>query len=245
MRPLALTLAAVLLGASARADCPLPIAEEAVVARIHNGVSFDLADGGRVRLAAIQSPGGQTAVEARAALSSLVLGKRVELALDERSVDRHGDIVAHVFVGKRWLQAHLIDSGLARVHTHKDIRACAKPLLAREADARAAKRGLWAHAVHRLRGADELAGDIGTFQIIEGTPLAIVTRRDRTYVNFGPDYRTDFTATIARRDLKRFTQAGIDPVTWRSKKIRVRGWLSLLNGPEIELTHPEQVEIAD
>ena len=57
------------------------------------------------------------------------------------------------------------------------------------------------------------------------------------------DYRSDFTLTIARRDLKRFAAAGIEPASWKDKKIRVRGWLSLLNGPEIELTHPEQVEV--
>jgi len=245
MRSLALTFAILALTGPARADCPLPIAEEVVVTRVHDGGSFDVADGRRVRLAAVRPPSGPAAEEARAALSKLILGKPIALAFDERSVDRHGHVVAHVFVGARWLQDHLVAMGLARVHTHKDVRACAKPLLAREAEARGAKKGLWTHAFYRLRGAEALAGDIGTFQIVEGTPLAVVTRRDRTYLNFGADYRTDFTVTVARRDLKRFTEVGIDPAKWQGKKIRVRGWLSFLNGPELELTHPEQVEMLD
>lgn len=245
MKLVATSFALFVLLAPARADdCPLSIAETVVAKRVHDGGSFDAADGRRVRLAAVQAPtDGRAAEEARAELSKLILDKHVDLAFDERSVDRHGDIVAHVFLdGNKWLQDHLVANGLARVHTHKDVRACAKPLLAREAEARHAKKGIWAYVFYRLRQAEELNGDIGTFQIVEGMPLTIVTRRDRTYLNFGANYRTDFTATIARRDLKRFAAAGIDPATWSGKKIRVRGWLSLLNGPELELTHPEQIE---
>ena len=44
-------------------------------------------------------------------------------------------------------------------------------------------------------------------------------------------------------DMKFFTAATLDPRTLTGKTVRVRGWISLLNGPEIGLTHPEQIEI--
>lgn len=228
-------------------DCSLSTAEDVVVTRVIDAGLFELADGRNVRLAAIRPllPGQPFAESAKAALSNLILGKPVQLAFDKRSVDRHGDVVAHVHVGAVWIQARLIEEGLARVQTQADVRACAGALLKREQEARTEKKGVWADALYRLRTPEDLSGEIGTFQIVEGAPKTVVTRRDRTYVNFGADYKTDFTVTIGRRDLKNFTAAGVDPISWAGKKIRVRGWLSLLNGPEIELTHPEQVEVLE
>ena len=228
-------------------DCSLSAAEDVVVAKVIDAGSFKLADGRNVRLAAIRPllSGQPFAEGARAELSNLLLGKHVQLAFDARSVDRHGELIAHVYVDAVWVQARLIEEGLARVQTQPDIKACARALLQREQESRTERKGLWADVLYRLRTPDDLPGDIGTFQIMEGAPKTVVKRRDRTYVNFGADYRTDFTATIGRRDLKYFAAAGADPKSWAGKKIRVRGWLSLLNGPEIELTHPEQVEVLE
>jgi micrococcal nuclease len=51
--------------------------------------------------------------------------------------------------------------------------------------------------------------------------------------------------TMSSRDKKRLAKEGIDPTSWNGKTVRVRGWLTLLNGPEIELTHAEQIEVLD
>jgi hypothetical protein len=118
-------------------------------------------------------------------------------------------------------------------------------LLAAESEARRLKRALWSDAFNRVRGADDLADAIGTFQIVEAKVLAVATSKKRTYLNFGPDRRTDFTVTISPADGRRLAKDGVDPASWAGKTIRVRGWISLLNGPEIELTHPEQVEVLD
>ena len=68
--------------------------------------------------------------------------------------------------------------------------------------------------------------------------------RDRLYLNFGPDYRTDFTIAIARRDLKLFGR-DFDGKALEGKTLRVRGWLKSVNGPMIEATHPEQIEMVN
>ena len=69
--------------------------------------------------------------------------------------------------------------------------------------------------------------------------------RDRIFLNFGADWRTDFTATLASKDRRTFLAAGIDPMTLDGRRVRVRGWLYDRNGPAIDLTHPEQLEILD
>lgn len=65
------------------------------------------------------------------------------------------------------------------------------------------------------------------------------------YLNFGADWRTDFTITIAARDLKLFEQAGLDLFALEGRTVRVRGWLDSYNGPAIEADHPEQIEVLD
>ena len=237
----AIVMGLVALAAAADArECNITIAEEAVVATVGATATLELADGRRVRLAALDMPRKE---EARAALAMLAAGKSVALGLAERGTDRHGDLLAQVFVSDTWLQARLVNDGLARVASRTDTSRCAAPLLKHEREARTAKRGLWADPAYHVRKPEELATDIGTFQIVEGAIVSVKAARERTYLNFGADYRTDFTVTISARDRKRLAKEGIDPAAWSGKTVRVRGWLSLLNGPEIELTHAEQIEI--
>jgi micrococcal nuclease len=40
-----------------------------------------------------------------------------------------------------------------------------------------------------------------------------------------------------------FTAAGIDLTVRAGKRLRVRGWVMWRNGPMIEATHPEQIEL--
>jgi hypothetical protein len=64
------------------------------------------------------------------------------------------------------------------------------------------------------------------------------------YINFGADWRKDFTVSIRRRDLRDFRKAwGERLKKLEGKAVRVRGWLRLRNGPMIEATHAEQIEV--
>ncbi|NOT42507.1 MAG: thermonuclease family protein [Alphaproteobacteria bacterium] len=248
LRRLALFFVVFLTLTAARArECDVTVAEQATIASVAGGGSFTLTDGRRVRLAGIEAPreNWPLAEEARANLAKLLEGKTVDLGYADRGTDRHGDLLAYAFIGNAWLQAKLIQSGFARAYSRTDTRRCAAALLKHEDDARTAKRGIWADAFYRIRKPDDLTSDIGTFQLVEGKIVLVKTGRERTFLNFASDYRTDFTVTIAARDVKRLAKEGIDPATWNGKAVRVRGWLSLLNGPEIELTHAEQIEVLD
>jgi hypothetical protein len=65
----------------------------------------------------------------------------------------------------------------------------------------------------------------------------------RVYLNFASDWRSDFTISIERKDVAAFVSAGLDPMALAGKRVRVRGWLAWRNGPMIEATHPEQIEL--
>ena len=145
-----------------------------------------------------------------------------------------------------WLQEELVARGLARVYSLPDNRACTSELLAREEEARGKRLGLWASSAYRIEDAADakrLGRLIHSYQLIEGTVLNVGEGNARVYLNFAPDWRSDFTISIARKDAASFAAAGLDPQTLAGKRLRVRGWLAWRNGPMIEATHPDQIEL--
>jgi endonuclease YncB( thermonuclease family) len=241
---------------------PAAAMEPARVAAVIDGdtVALDRAvDGAReVRLVGIQAPklplgrkgftAWPLAEDARAGLSEIALGREVRLTTSGRPGDRHGRLLAHLerVDDGLWLQGEMLRRGLARVYTFADNRARAAAMLALEADARAGGRGIWGNGYYRIRDGARLAeSDIGSFQLVEGTVLRAERVKDRVYLNFGRDHRSDFTITVAARTLSAFAEAGIAVLDLESRRVRVRGWIDSFGGPVIEATHPEQIELLE
>lgn len=65
----------------------------------------------------------------------------------------------------------------------------------------------------------------------------------RVYLNFGRYWKEDFTVVIERRALRLFAESGLDPLRLEGALLRVRGWMDDHDGPRIEVTHPEQIEV--
>jgi micrococcal nuclease len=207
-----------------------------------------------VRLAGIDAPRPRTSSATPAELALLEQGRAalVELAehqvlclsLPQQTFDRYGRLLAQVVrEDGLWLQGQLLRQGLARVHTTLETRARAQEMLAIESAARKDGLGLWRSAAFRVHSAPEAARFIGGFQLVEGKVLTAARRKDRWYLNFGDDWRDDFTVSVGKEALPRFAEQGFDLYALQGKVIRVRGWLEKLNGPMIEVNHPEQIEI--
>ncbi len=246
------------LAASAPAAGGLEAGESARVAQVVDGdtVVLDRAIGTatEVRLVGIQAPKlplgrpnfptWPLAAEAKRALERLVLERRVTLSFGGRRMDRHGRLLAHLHAADgAWVQGEMLRSGLARVYSFADNRALISEMLALERQARAAGRGIWGHPFYAIRTPARTKRDIGTFQIVEGTVVGAARVKGRIYLNFGPDWRTDFTVTVGSKAQKLFRQAGFDPLALEGRRLRVRGWIKRFNGPLIEATHPEQIEV--
>lgn len=73
--------------------------------------------------------------------------------------------------------------------------------------------------------------------------VAVGEGRKWIYLNFAEDWRADFTISIARKTAKAFEAAGLDLHALAGKRVRVRGWVERRNGPMIEATYPEQIEL--
>jgi hypothetical protein len=184
--------------------------------------------------------------EARDALARLTEGVTVTLAFGGQPIDRHGRLLAHLYdADGTWIQGELLSRGLARVYTFPDNRKLAEDMLALEREARDAGRGIWGHPFYALRTPGTVAGDVGTFQIVEGTVVDAASVRARSYLNFGEDWRTDFTAVVGADARKLFEESGIDIISLSGRPVRVRGWVRSYNGPMISVTHPEQIEVLE
>lgn len=233
--------------------------EIARVSEIVDGDTVVLDDGRQVRLVGIQAPklplgragfeAWPLAAEAKAALAALCLGHDVRLAYGGRRGDRHGRVLAHMVdeaggdQAGGWVQGALLDGGMARVYSFQDNRALVPEMLAREALARAARRGIWAHPFYAVRTPEEAGRYLGRFELIEGRVHDVAIVRGRVYLNFGADWRSDFTANLTPAVRRLFESEKIDPESYRGRIVRVRGWLKSWNGPMVDITHPEQIEV--
>lgn len=225
-----------------------------VVVEVVDGDTIRLDNGREVRLVGIQAPKlplgrpgfekWPLADEAKQALEDMVLGKTVSLGFGGQKVDRYNRFLAHLFLpGGIWVQQRLLEAGLARVYSFPDNRSLVGEMLAHETRARAAGRGIWTLPYYVVLDPDGSADHLERFALVEGRVRETAQIRGRTYLNFGADWRTDFTIAIAPGHWKRFQAAGISFEDYKGRKVRVRGWLKSRNGPMIDVTHPEQIEV--
>jgi hypothetical protein len=131
------------------------------------------------------------------------------------------------------------------VQTLPGHRGLAAAMLGIEAAARAAGRGRWGRPDFAILDAQAGNWPRDGFVVVEGRVLEAAVAGGRAYLNFGADRREDFTVTIAPADLKSYMAGGGLVEALAGRAVRVRGWLDWYNGPEIVVSHPEQIEVLD
>lgn len=225
------------------------------VAAVLDGETLRLDDGGEVRLIGALAPRPPDRDAARRALADLVDGRSVLLRYADRKRDRYGRALAHVVTQADaagapgssgiWIQQSLVRAGLARAYALPGSVACLRALMAAEIAARAAKAGHWGSGAFTVRQAADvttLSRRIGLFEIVEGEVHQAARTKDLTYINFGSDWRRDFTAAIATGPVDR-ANALERLKALAGRTIRVRGWIERRNGPMIVLGALEEIEV--
>jgi len=242
--------------------CTLEPGPVRTVTRVVDGETIILDDGKAVRLIGALAPRARDANAAPGAwppenetikaLSDLVLGKRVKLGFAGSRSDRYGRILAQVFVADRsrsdWVQGALLASGYARAYGLPESFACARELLAHEAEAQRRRSGLWSNGVYRTFSADHpsaLMKQRGKYVRVTGSVVTVSRTKGATYLNFSNDWQSDFTARIDRKVL------AANPAFDRSldglagKTVVLRGWIERRNGPLIDIADPSQIDIPE
>ena len=158
---------------------------------------------------------------------------------DPPRLDRHRRRLAHVFSGPLWLQRELVARGLAVVAPPLISRERSEALLALERRARLSEPGRWMRRDARTVAADRARSVLDRFAIVEGRVLATARGFRSNFVNFGEDWREDFTIYLKRGRISR----AFPPGTLEGRRVRVRGWVYYSNGPAIELADPLYLEV--
>ena len=146
-------------------------------------------------------------------------------------------VTAHGEGEPNTLQERLVAAGAARVKPTSDDHNLIDRLLSLEAIARRDRTGLWALNAYRVYEAGNANGAIGAFQLVEGRVVTARAGRGRFYLNFGDDYREDFTATAPSRRARSWARNGVDLETLEGVRLRVRG--------VVELSHIKAIERLD
>lgn len=240
-------------------DCRLEAGPTRAVARVLDGETVLLDNGGEVRLIGALAPRAfdvgakpdawppeQAAIQA---LTDLVQGRSVALFFGGRKVDRYGRTLAHVTVeasGKQeWVQGAMLEQGMARAYSAPGNQTCLNAMIARERPAREAQRGLWANAAYHVRAAsagDDLVPLRHTFQLIRGIIAGVSSAHGQIYLNFGPRHRAAFSVALTRTAN---ALPGVQADNLKGRTVLARGWVELHAGPVIKIDTPGQLELID
>jgi endonuclease YncB( thermonuclease family) len=229
------------------AGCSFQPQGDGRVAAVIDGRTLRLQDGREIRLAGIEPVTTERSNRGAAALSAIVANRDVTLSGDDDTPDRYGRQPAFVYLASSDtpVQNLLLTQGEALVSGTVADKDCAAALLAAEAEARRAKRGIWADpaAIKNAESPGDILAGIGRFAVVEGKVLSVRQAGATTYLNFGRNWTRDFAVTISRRMIGAFEAAGTSLKSLENRRIRVRGWVEARNGPRIEVLRVGQIEL--
>ncbi len=218
-------------------------------------MTLQLESGEILRLSGIEIPDykpsspGEHSLLTMKILNDMLRGKQVNIHQTPNKKlgrkNRMNHLLAHIERkdDKLWVQGTLLSLGLARVRTRQYTPHLAKEMYAIENKARLEKAAIWAIEKYFIKAPTDLDGSIDQVHIIQGRVESVAQNNGNIYINFGKNWRTDFTAMIRSEHKKIFYKAGLDPMNWGGEILQLRGWLDSYNGPMLTLSHPEAVQV--
>jgi micrococcal nuclease len=177
--------------------------------------------------------------------NELADGKEFTFSNRNQNPGRHGSFyTTPIRIGtKKSLQEMLLENGLALVY-FLDSPTNSTLLFAAEERARKLKLGIWKDGNLKTDNTALTNGykqSLGKFIIVSGIVNNTYISKKNTYINFGKDWKTDFTVQLENKILKRFPEFSAEKL--KGKKISVRGWLEDYNGPFMKIYHPVNIQI--
>lgn len=164
---------------------------------------------------------------------------------DKGRITRMNHHIAHISCGESniWISGQLVREGLATVRPDPAFPELANELLELEDLARTEKKGLWSENKITIETPETIGDKLSSYQIITGKIHNISLTGNMLYINFGKNWREDFTIGIPAPIRKKFAKRGLNLQSLNSRTVRVRGLVRAYNGPFIEIETPEQLEI--
>lgn len=230
------------------------IANAETVKYVYDGDTFTTIDGKKVRLLNINTP--ETAkrkkqpepfsIKAKEELTKLVDKKEVILKFDKEKKDKYHRYLAYVYLKDgTFVNAEMLKAGVAHLYSFpKSVRKYDE-LKKSENFARKNNIGIWSHKRWEVQNAnDYIKPDhfrFGKYQMFKGKIINVAKVGKSTFLNFGHNWRTDFSVEIKDKNLKYFNITPED--FYKGKTVLVRGILIPVNGSLINVTHQQQIEV--
>ncbi len=214
-----------------------------------------LKDGTIIRLASIDIPSkkNENDLEALYYLKQLLPTNTKILIFQTRQaksgrVNRMDHQLAHIVTQNDniWIQGSMLENGFARIYTAPKHDELLNEMITAENNAIKNKINIWAEtSPHKIISPLETPNNLGDFAVIDGTIQKVASIRNNIYLNFGKDWKTDFTVIIPPLIRKDFARQNIDLLSLANQSVRVRGWLREYNGALIELEDIAHLQILD
>ena len=125
--------------------------------------------------------------------------------------------------------------------------ACVRALLALESAARRTGSGLWADSNFVVKASEQasLSARNGLYGLVEGRVVSVGYGSRMVFLDFGRNFRTDFTVMVQKTLVPRLLEAGITVESLAGRAVRVGGVIEESGGPAIRLTDPLALELLD
>lgn len=221
-------------------------AREVRVAEVLDGDTVELADERRLRLIGIDAPelprrgrpGEPGATAAREALQDLLNGADLRLEPGETAHDHYDRLLGYLHdaqshdIGEEMLRA-----GFAVVSLHEDNARRANAYFDAEAEARAARRGLWAMPALQPLSAHEASAHRNSYRQLDGRVTSARAGSGSAALRLEGGLRL----SIDEAARGRFSGEALRAL--QGMTVRVRGVIRQRDGaPLIHLRHPSQIE---
>ncbi len=186
------------------------------------------------------------AEEAKELNERLVAGKKVRLEYDVEKKDRYDRLLCYVFVDETFVNARLLEEGLAFLYTSPPNIKYVDRFVALQRKAREEEKGIWKIYARGEIAAEEARNHIGELAEVAGRVVKTRKKEKLVILYFGRAKKGDFKVAIFRKDWKYFLARNIKPETYYTgKKVKIYGKIKDYFGPEIVVRHPIQIEIIE
>lgn len=152
--------------------------------------------------------------------------------------DRYGRLRLIPTLGVQTLEQTMLHDGAALVFDRDNVPGLSAWMKDEDA-ARQKKLGIWNDPDLVLTD-ERTSNFVGQFHLVEGVVRHIYEGRDATYLNFGDDWKNDFSVHVPKGARRGFGGALGE---LEGKKVRVRGMIYEENGPMVTINRPEQLEV--
>jgi len=250
-------LLATIAAAPAAASCPTSGDAPLAVAAVTDGATFALADGSSVALAGVDPPRRPLDLAAdapwpigeaaRGSLAGALAQGPVTAAWASSAPDRYGRRRGYVFAGGQSVETMLLAAGLAEARWRPGEEACFASFAAVEDQAIAAGRGIWALPAFRPLAANDpsLAAENGLYRLVEGRVDSVGYGSRMIFLDFGRDFRRDFTVMVPQAVAAEMAAAGQPADTLVGRFVRVRGVIEETGGAAVRLNDAAELEVVD